>query len=87
MEFEYDPLKSESNKVKHGIDFEEGKLLWNDAKGYEIAVETPNESRCVLIARHRERHWTAVFTYRNEIIRIISVRRARVKEIGLYDNR
>ena len=87
MEFECDPRKSESNKIKHDIDFEEAKVLWSDPRGYEIEVAAKGESRHVLIAYHRMRHWTAVFTYREERIRIISVRRARVKEIGLYDNR
>jgi hypothetical protein len=30
MDFEYDPNKSEANKAKHGIDFEEAQELWND---------------------------------------------------------
>jgi len=29
MDFEYDPQKSESNKIRHGIDFEEAKALWD----------------------------------------------------------
>nr|WP_283171045.1 hypothetical protein [Curtanaerobium respiraculi] len=37
MEFEYDPAKSASNKLKHGIDFEDGKALWDDP----IALEAP----------------------------------------------
>ena len=28
MEFEFDPLKSETNKAKHGIDFIEAQALW-----------------------------------------------------------
>ena len=36
MKFEYDIKKSLSNKQKHGIDFEEAKLLWNDDKMVEI---------------------------------------------------
>lgn len=36
MEFEYDPGKSETNKKKHGIDFEEAQALWfdPDSKGF-----------------------------------------------------
>ena len=30
MEFEFDQIKSEMNKVKHGIDFIEAQLLWMD---------------------------------------------------------
>jgi uncharacterized protein len=33
--FEYDAEKSESNLDKHGIDFEEAKGLWHDAKATE----------------------------------------------------
>jgi len=29
MIFQYDRKKSEANKAKHGIDFEEAKALWN----------------------------------------------------------
>jgi len=31
MEFEYDSKKSFANKAKHGIDFEEAKMLWLEA--------------------------------------------------------
>jgi len=31
MDFEYDRQKSEANKAKHGIDFEEAQALWQDA--------------------------------------------------------
>jgi len=30
MEFEFDPQKSDRNKIKHGIDFNEAQELWND---------------------------------------------------------
>jgi len=36
MLFEYDKNKSESNKVKHGIDFEEVQILWKDWNRLEI---------------------------------------------------
>ena len=44
MKFEYDINKSLLNKQKHGIDFEEAKLLWNDDKMVEIYTtpEKPN---------------------------------------------
>ena len=31
MEFEWDKNKSHSNKIKHGIDFDTAKYLWNDS--------------------------------------------------------
>ncbi len=87
MRFEYDPYKSDSNKLKHGLDFDEAKKLWADKRGIEIGVSGQDEPRQILIARYLDKHWTAVFTYRDEGIRLISVRRARLKEISLYDNR
>ena len=32
MEFEYDRSKSDSNREKHGIDFVEAQILWDDPK-------------------------------------------------------
>ena len=87
MEFEFDSNKSESNKLKHGIDFVEGQRLWRDNRGIEYRVASGGEPRYVLIARYKEKHWAAVYTFRGERIRPISIRRARVKEIALYDNR
>ncbi|MFZ5821980.1 MAG: BrnT family toxin, partial [Chloroflexota bacterium] len=36
MPFEYDPHKSDSNRAKHGIDFEQAQALWNDESHLEI---------------------------------------------------
>ena len=54
MDFEYDSRKSELNLEKHGIDFEEAKILWRDFRGFEIPVAAKVEERYILIARHRE---------------------------------
>jgi uncharacterized DUF497 family protein len=43
MPFEYDPHKSDSNREKHGIDFEEAQALWNDEVYLEIPAKTPDE--------------------------------------------
>ena len=37
MKFEWDENKSESNKIKHGVDFEGAQLLWEDCDRVEIA--------------------------------------------------
>ena len=43
MEFEFDRSKSESNKQKHGIDFNEAKELWEDPDYVEIPIKTSDE--------------------------------------------
>ena len=40
MLFEFDQNKSASNKAKHGIDFDEAQLLWQDAGRIEIEART-----------------------------------------------
>ncbi len=84
--FEYDLNKSQINLDKHGIDFEEAKLLWNDSDLVEIPANTSDEPRFIIIAFHDGKHWSAVITYRNIKIRIISVRRSRKNEVKFYES-
>ena len=86
MDFEFDPRKSDSNKNKHGIDFIEAQALWNDVDLLEIPAKTNDEARFLVIGRIIDKHWTGIITYRNDNIRIISVRRARNEEVALYES-
>lgn len=86
MEFEYDPRKNESNKKKHGIDFEEAKRLWDEPELLEIPLKTEDEPRFMVIGRIDENIWSGIIAYRSEKIRIISVRRSRKEEIELYES-
>jgi uncharacterized DUF497 family protein len=85
MKFEWDPAKSLTNRAKHGIDFTEAKDLWIDENRIEIDLPYPVESRHILIGKLNDKRWTAVYTLRDENIRIISVRRSRQREAALYD--
>ena len=85
MNFEFDPTKSDSNKVKHGIDFVVAQELWQDERRLQIqAKSTLDEPRWALIAMLESACWTAIFTTRQMFIRIISVRRSREEEKELY---
>ncbi len=84
MEFEYDPGKSNANKQKHGIDFEESKALWFDINRLELQAKSDDEPRYALIAMLNNKLWTAFYTIREKRIRIISVRRSRKGERGIY---
>ncbi len=86
MEFEFDQIKSNSNKEKHGIDFYEAKTLWNDPDLIEIPVKTSDEPKFLVIGNILGKHWSSVITYRSEKIRIISVRRARKEEVDIYES-
>ena len=84
--FEFDATKSQSNHSKHGIYFGEVQSLWSDPMLLEIPAKTDNEPRYVVIGLIEGKHWSAVITYRGANIRLISVRRARIEEVTLYES-
>ena len=83
--FDYDENKSQSNFAKHGIDFVEAQKLWNDPNLLEIPNRIQDEPRFVVIGKINSKHWSGVITYRDQNIRIISVRRSRTQEVALYE--
>jgi len=84
--FEFDDLKSKSNFQKHGIDFIKAQALWNDSNLLEVPAKTLDEPRFLTIGMIEQKHWSAVITYRNGKIRLISVRRSRDEEVTLYES-
>ncbi|MBW1695123.1 MAG: BrnT family toxin [Deltaproteobacteria bacterium] len=87
MKFEWDDEKSHANMSKHGIDFDTAKALWDDPNRVEIHTPYPIENRNILIGKIGNKLWASVFTTRGNAVRIISVRRARKKEIKLHDQK
>jgi uncharacterized protein len=85
MEFEFDPKKSEVNRVKHGVDFVHAQTLWEDPDIMEIPLKTSDEPRFLVIGKIADKHWSGIVTYRKDRIRIISVRRSRKEEVDLYE--
>lgn len=84
MRFEYDREKSEANKAKHGIDFEEAQVLWSFPI-YEVPTYAGNDAqRSLCIGEIDGKTWTAIITEREGRIRIISVRRSRDYETEAY---
>ncbi|MEA1878458.1 MAG: BrnT family toxin [Bacteroidota bacterium] len=84
MTFEFENLKSISNKEKHGIDFHEAQHLWFDPERIVIPARTLNETRFLMVVRFKNNYWSAVYTLRGEAIRIISVRKSRQDEKEIY---
>ncbi len=62
MSFEFDPKKSDTNKIKHGIDLIEAQELWNDIDLLEIPAKTTDEPRFLVIGKIGEKHWTGIRT-------------------------
>ena len=85
-DFEFDEKKSASNLSKHTIDFVSAQALWNDPDLVEVQATSDNEPRFLTIGCIGNKHWSAVITYRENNIRIISVRRSRKSEVELYES-
>ncbi len=84
--FEYDENKSQSNLAKHGINFIEAQNLWDDPNLLEIPAKTQDEQRFMVVAKINNKNWSGVITYRDQNIRLISVRRSRKEEVDLYES-
>jgi hypothetical protein len=85
VEFEFDGEKSRANKLKHGVDFQQAQALWDDPDLIEIPARTADEPRFLVVGRIGGKHWSAIITYRQQRIRMISMRRSRQEEIDLYE--
>jgi len=86
MEFEFDNHKRKENKKRHGIDFVEAQMLWDDFDRIEVPARTIDEPRFLVIAKIADKYWSGIITYRGEKIRIISVRRSRKEEVEIYES-
>ena len=84
--FEFDETKNQTNLKKHGIDFVDAQLLWNDPRLLAIPAKTEDEPRYLVIGVINNKHWSAVITYRKANVRLVSVRRSRTEEIALYES-
>ena len=86
MEFEFDSHKSKQNKKRHGMDFAEAQMLWDDPDRIEVPARTIDEPRFIVIGKIADKYWSGIITYRGEKIRLISVRRSRREEVEIYES-
>ncbi len=90
MKFEWDENKNKINQKKHGIAFDEVKVIFED--DYSILFDDPDhsddEDRFLIIGMSDNKGICIVsHCYRgaDEIIRIISARKATKTERKIYD--
>lgn len=86
LSFEFDEAKSQANLAKHGIDFIQAQRIWDDPDFVEINAKSVDEPRALVIGRVDRKFWSAVITYRDGSIRLISVKRSRQAEVVLYES-
>ncbi len=88
QEFEWNKLKAESNLKKHGVSFEEAISVFDDpfAVYYDDIYHSENELRYIVRGYSLLNNLLIVnFTIRNEVIRIISSRKATKKERNYHE--
>lgn len=86
MPFECDPVKSATNKEKHGIDFVDAQAIWADDKSFRADITFEDEDRFYAVGQVDGKLWTAVCTMRGSTVRIMSVRRSRQDERDIYES-
>ena len=83
MEFEWDENKRLVNLEKHGLDFRDVDLVFDD-KVAVVPSKHSSEERFLAIGLLEGRFVAIVYTLRGEAYRIISFRRARNEEKARY---
>ncbi len=82
METEWDPAKRLANLAKHGLDFEDVRLLdWDGAKVLSDTRKAYPEPRFWAFALWNGRLHMVAFCIRGTKVRIISFRKANKKEV------
>ncbi len=87
MEFEFDPANDEANRFKHGLRLEFGIRVF-EAEDYLILPsfrDEDAEERYKAIGLVDGKLYTAVHTWRDDVVRMISVRRSNASERRDYD--
>ncbi len=85
LDFEWDEAKSERTRKDRGISFNDASKLWSDPDSIEIQARTEGELRFAKIGNLNGHIFICIYTQREAKIRIISVRRAHLKEVAIYE--
>ncbi len=88
MEFEWDPLKAQRNIRKHGVEFVDAVIVFDDDRAITLMDEHPNEERYLTFGMDASGRVLAVsYAVRRSTLRIISARRATRREQAQYEDR
>lgn len=88
LRFEWDARKALTNRMKHGISFEEAMTVFNDplARIFGDSDHSMTESREIIVGvSQKQRLLLVCFTERRKAVRIISARKATKLERQDYE--
>lgn len=88
MNYDFDPVKAQSNLAKHGVNFQEASTCLLDAMALvHEDGDSRSEQRWVLVGMScYAQLLTVVYTLRGDAPRLISARKATAKEEKQYAN-
>ena len=86
MKCVFDPAKDKSNKEKHGLSLDDAKLLeWDEALSWIDSRRDYGEVRYVSLIPMKRRLYCVVYVDAKVNRRIISLRKANLREIDKYE--
>jgi len=85
--FDWDPTKAIQNEKKHGICFSDTFAVFEDPNALTIDQVVRGEERLITVGMDAfGRIIVVVYTWRGELIRIISARKATRSEVRQYES-
>ncbi len=90
MRFEWNDAKAQQNVRKHRVSFEQAEEVFNDPRAVpfeDLEHSTDQETRYVMIGMSSMGLLFVSFAYGDELIRLISARRAEKWMVQLYEDK
>lgn len=90
MHFEWDEVKAQQNVKKHRVSFEQAQQVFNDPRAVpfeDLEHSNHDETRYVMIGMSSIGLLFVSFAYDEEIVRLISARRAERWMVKVYEDK
>ena len=85
--FQWDKIKAQQNRAKHGVSFADTFAVFEDASALTLDQMVSGEERHMTIGLDAfGRVLVVVYTWRGDNIRIISARKATRSEVRQYES-
>lgn len=85
--FEWDKIKAQQNRAKHGVSFADTFAVFEDASALTLDQMVSGEERHMTIGMDAfGRVLVVVYTWRGDNIRVISARKATRSEVRQYES-
>lgn len=84
--YEWDEFKARANERKHGVDFADAALVLEDDRALTVRDDASDEERWITLGCDAlGRLLVVVYTWRDEVARLISARKATLAERRQYE--